>query len=78
MFGGVQTHFFLEDVRIPPENVLVRGEGHSEGPAEITRLERCGNAMMSNALALSAFDRALAYAQEWEQFDQPISEFQGI
>jgi alkylation response protein AidB-like acyl-CoA dehydrogenase len=78
MFGGSQTHFFLEDVRIPPENVLVRGKDTLKNQLKSLNWERCGNAMMSNALALCAFDKALAYAQEREQFDQPISDFQGI
>lgn len=78
MFGGTQTHFFLEDVRVPEENVLVRGKDTMKKQLKSLNWERCGNAMMSNALALSAFDQALEYAQEREQFDQPISEFQGI
>jgi alkylation response protein AidB-like acyl-CoA dehydrogenase len=78
MFGGKQTHFFLEDVPVPPENVLVRGKDTLKEQLKSLNWERCGNAMMSNALALSAFDRALAYAQQREQFDQPISDFQGI
>lgn len=78
MYGGTQTHFFLEDIPIRPENVLVRGEDVLKKQLKSLNWERCGNAMMSNALALSAFDRALSYAQEREQFDQPISDFQGI
>lgn len=78
MFGGTQTHFFLEDVPVPEENVLVRGDDTMKKQLKSLNWERCGNAMMSNALALCAFDLALEYAQEREQFDQPISEFQGI
>jgi alkylation response protein AidB-like acyl-CoA dehydrogenase len=78
MFGGTQTHFFLEDVLLPEENVLVRGKDTMKKQLKSLNWERCGNAMMSNALALSAFDQALAYAKEREQFNQPISEFQGI
>lgn len=78
MAGGTQTHFFMEDVHIPEENVLVRGEQAFKEQLKALNWERCGNAIMSNATALCAFDRALEYAQEREQFDQPISEFQGI
>jgi alkylation response protein AidB-like acyl-CoA dehydrogenase len=37
-----------------------------------------GNASLCNAVALCAFDKALDYAQQREQFGQPIGEFQGI
>lgn len=78
MFGGTQTHFFMEEVSVPPENVLVRGEDTLKEQLKALNWERTGSAMMSNALALCAFDKAFDYAQERVQFDQPISDFQGI
>jgi alkylation response protein AidB-like acyl-CoA dehydrogenase len=40
--------------------------------------ERCGSAAYSNAIARCAFDKAVEYATEREQFGQPIGEFQGM
>lgn len=78
MFGHTQTQFFMEDVHIPDENVLVRGRDAFKEQLKSLNWERLGNAALSNATALCAFDRALDYAQEREQFGQPIGDFQGI
>lgn len=78
MAGGTQTHFFMEDVHVPQENVLVRGRDAFKEQLKALNWERCGNAIMANATSLCAFDRAIDYAQSREQFGQPISEFQGI
>jgi alkylation response protein AidB-like acyl-CoA dehydrogenase len=34
--------------------------------------------MLANSISLNAFDKAVEYAQQREQFDQPIGDFQGI
>ncbi len=78
MADGIQSHFFMNDVHIPEENVLVRGPEAFKQQLNALNWERCGNAMMANATSLCAFDKALEYAQQREQFGQPISEFQGI
>lgn len=78
MFGHTQSQFFMEDVHIPEENVLVRGSQAFHEQLKSLNWERLGNAALSNATALCAFDKALEYAQEREQFGQPIGEFQGI
>lgn len=78
MFGHIQTQFFMEDVYIPPENVLVRGRDAFKEQLKSLNWERLGNAALSNATALCAFDKALEYAMDREQFGQPIGDFQGM
>jgi len=67
---------YLEDVRVPRENLLgggVRERDHVKG-----RLadERTGIPTLSLGLADRAFELALKYSKEREQFGQPICNFQ--
>lgn len=78
MAGGTQTHFFMEDVHVPQQNILVRGQEAFRDQLHALNWERCGNAIMANATSLCAFDRAIEYARSREQFGQPIADFQGI
>jgi alkylation response protein AidB-like acyl-CoA dehydrogenase len=78
MFGHTQTQFFMDDVNIDPENVLVRGADGFTQLLKSLNWERLGNAALSNATAMCAFDKALEYAGERSQFGQPIGDFQGI
>lgn len=78
MAGHTQTHFFMEDVHIPAENVLVRGRDAMKEQLKALNWERVGAAAFSNAIARCAVSHALDYAREREQFDQSISEFQGL
>jgi len=78
MAGHRQTHFFMEDVHIPEENVLVRGSAALKEQLTALNWERCGSAAYANAMSRCAFDQALEYAQQREQFDRPIGEFQGM
>lgn len=78
MAGHTQTHFSIDDVRIPEENLLVTtGE---EWKNQLRRLnwERVTIAMWTNAIARCAIEHALEYAQTREQFGQEIGEFQGM
>jgi alkylation response protein AidB-like acyl-CoA dehydrogenase len=78
MFGGDQGHFFFNEVVIPRENVLVRGEEEFTKMVDSLNWERLGGAIFANLIAICAFEKALDYAQEREQFGQPIGDFQGI
>lgn len=78
MFGGDQGHFFFNDVVIPREHVLVRREEEFTKMVDSLNWERLGGAIFGNLIAICAFEKALAYAQEREQFGQPIGDFQGI
>ena len=78
MAGQVQTHFRMDDVPIPEENVLVRGERAFKRQLRALNWERLGSATYANAIARCALEKSLEYAREREQFDEPIAEFQGL
>jgi alkylation response protein AidB-like acyl-CoA dehydrogenase len=68
----------LEDVRVPPENVIGevgRGMRVALGTLERTRL---GAAAQAVGIAQGATDYAVAYAKERIAFERPIIELQGI
>jgi len=67
---------FLDQVRIPRENLL--GGGVRERDHVKSRLsdERAGMPTLSLGLADRAFELALKYSKEREQFGQPICNFQ--
>jgi alkylation response protein AidB-like acyl-CoA dehydrogenase len=68
---------FFDDVEIPTSNIVVPAGGFKQ-LMEAFDLERCGNTTMSLACAQSAFDTALAYVQEREQFGKPLVDFQAV
>jgi alkylation response protein AidB-like acyl-CoA dehydrogenase len=78
MFGHTQSQFYMDEVRIPAENVLTRGPEGFKNQLIALNWERIGSAAIANGAALCAFDKALAYAKTREQFGQPIGEFQGL
>jgi alkylation response protein AidB-like acyl-CoA dehydrogenase len=78
MAGRTQSHFYLNDVEIPAENVLVRGRDAFKKQLQALNWERIGGATLANTLALAALERALEYAGEREQFGTQIGDFQGM
>jgi alkylation response protein AidB-like acyl-CoA dehydrogenase len=78
MAGETQTHWFMEDVHVPKENILISEPGQFKEQLKALNWERLSIPIHSNAQALCAMEKAVEYAQEREQFGQPISEFQGI
>lgn len=78
MAGNPQSEFFLEDVVVPEENVLTRGGDGFKEQLKSLNWERLASAAEANAMAMCALEQALGYAEEREQFGQPIGEFQGI
>jgi len=78
MAGYNQTHFRINDVVIPEENVLTRGKEGFKQQLISLNWERLGSSALTVAWAEAAFEHALSYASEREQFGQKIDEFQGI
>jgi alkylation response protein AidB-like acyl-CoA dehydrogenase len=78
MAGDPQTHFYMKDVHIPEENVLTHGDKGFYDQLEALNWERCGTAIGATTISMCAFEKALKYAQNRKQFDQSISEFQGL
>jgi len=76
--GSVTSELFFENCRIPAENLLGK---ENEGFRQfLTTLDagRVAIAAMAVGLAQGAFEKAVAYAQEREQFGRPIAKFQAI
>jgi short/branched chain acyl-CoA dehydrogenase len=68
----------FEDVAIPEENLLgERGSGFRQF-LEILDGGRISIAAMGVGLAQGAYDLAVAYAKEREQFGKPIAQFQAV
>lgn len=68
----------LEDCRVPKENVLGEiGKGYKVA-METLNEGRIGIGAQMVGVAQGAFDAALAYTQEREQFGQAIADFQGV
>jgi alkylation response protein AidB-like acyl-CoA dehydrogenase len=68
----------LEDVRVPKENIL--GDPNKGFKQFLYTLDggRISIAALAVGLAQAAFERALAFSKERQQFGQPISNFQAI
>jgi len=68
----------FEDLRIPKENLLGKeGEGFKQFMITLDG-GRISIGAMALGIAQGAFDKALKYAEEREQFGQPIAKFQAI
>ena len=76
--GSTTTAVYLDAVHVD-EDRRVGAEGQGM-PIALDALDsgRLGIAACATGLAQAALDVALAYAQQREQFRQPIAEFQGI
>ena len=69
------AHITLEDCRVPEANRLQ--EAHSfRDTAAVLRMTRAGVAWEAIGCSLGAYEFALKYAQEREQFGRPIGHFQ--
>ncbi|MDB6107499.1 MAG: butyryl-CoA dehydrogenase [Gammaproteobacteria bacterium] len=77
-FRGIPSaDIFLDDVRVPADNLIVPAGGFGK-LMNVFSLERCGNATMALGIAAAALEDATAYAQERRQFGKAIVEFQAI
>jgi glutaryl-CoA dehydrogenase len=67
----------LEDVRVPEENRLQRAESF-RSTADVLRVTRMGVAWQAVGCARGAFEHALRYTKQREQFGRPIASFQMV
>jgi glutaryl-CoA dehydrogenase len=65
----------LTDCRVPETDRLQRAGGFRD-TADILRRTRGGVAWQAVGVMMGAYERALAYAKEREQFGRPIAKFQ--
>ncbi|MFW0778131.1 MAG: acyl-CoA dehydrogenase family protein [Rickettsiales bacterium] len=69
---------YFDDVFVPDENLLGKqGDGSKQMLATLDR-GKIGIAAMGVGCAQGAYEKALAYAKERKQFNQPIARFQSI
>jgi glutaryl-CoA dehydrogenase len=65
----------LDNVRVPEEDRLQEASSFKD-TAKVLRLTRAGVAWMATGCARGAYEHALAYARERQQFGKPIAAFQ--
>jgi isovaleryl-CoA dehydrogenase len=76
--GSPTAELFFDNCRVPSENI-VRGENEALGILMSgLDVERTAGAAMGVGLARAAFEKAVAYAREREQFGKPIIHFEMI
>ena len=79
--GIPETEVLFEDMVVGADMVLMPPSGFGRGFAELMNSynsQRVGAGAVALGLATGAYERALAYTKEREQFDRPIAEFQGV
>jgi hypothetical protein len=79
--GIPETEVFFEDLEVPEEMLLLPPQGLRRGFAALMTAyngQRIGAATVALGLAAGAYQAALAFVQEREQFGRPICEFQGL
>lgn len=78
MRASETTEMIFDNCRVPKENLLgAEGDGFKQA-MKILDGGRISIAALSLGIAKGAYEAALAYAQERQQFGQPIANFQGI
>jgi len=76
--GSSTVELVLDGAKVPEENVLgTVGEGYKVA-IETLNEGRIGIGAQMIGLAQGAFDHAMNYITEREQFGQPVAEFQGL
>ena len=79
--GIPETEVRFEDLEVPASMALTPPEGLARGFAGLMNAyngQRVGAGTVALGLAQGAYEHALGYAREREQFGRPICEFQGI
>jgi glutaryl-CoA dehydrogenase len=69
------AHITLDGVRVPEENRLQQANSFAD-TAAVLRLTRAGVAWQATGCARGAYEHALAYARQRQQFGRPIGGFQ--
>lgn len=78
LHGSLTTQVFLEDCRVPKENLLgVEGEGFKQAMITLDG-GRIGIGAMALGLGRAALEASIKYAQERQAFGKPIADFQAI
>ncbi len=79
--GIPETEVILNDLEVPADMMVVPPGGLQRGFGQLMNAyngQRVGAATVAFGLAEGAYERALAFSAEREQFGRPICEFQGL
>ncbi len=79
--GIPEAEIRFEDMELPMSAIVMPPRGFAKGFADLMdayNTQRIGAATVALGIAQGAFDEALAYTKEREQFGRPIYEFQGL
>ena len=76
--ASITSQLFFDNCRIPKENILGQPNEGFKQFMKILDGGRISIGAMALGLAQGAFDKALAYSKERQQFGQPIANFQAI
>ena len=79
--GIPETHIHFRDLHVPASALVVPPKGLRKGFAGLMNAynaQRVGAGTVALGIAQCAFEEAVAYVKEREQFGRPIAEFQGL
>jgi hypothetical protein len=79
--GIPETEIICTDMFVAHADVITMPQGFRHGFGALMTAyngQRVGAATVAHGLAVGAYERAIAYAKERQQFGRPIAEFQGI
>lgn len=79
--GIPEAEIRFEDMEVKESDVLLPPRGFGKGFADLMEAynsQRVGAGTVAQGIATAAFEEALDYVQEREQFGRPICEFQGL
>ena len=79
--GIPEAEIVFEDMALPADALVLPPRGLRRGFADLMNAyngQRIGAATVALGIADGAYELALAYSQEREQFGRPICEFQGV
>ena len=79
--GLPETEIILDGLELPPERMIVPPEGLRRGFAGLMNAynsQRVGAATVALGIAQGAYDLALGWLGQRQQFGRPIAEFQGL
>jgi len=79
--GVPETEVVFENLEVPAEMMIVPPKGLARGFGQLMSAyngQRIGAATVALGLAAGAYEKALAYSGQRQQFGRPIAEFQGL